>query len=42
MNTRRLCVKNKITNKKYLIYTAKRSHNNGKKNKKLKLMSDQN
>ena len=31
MNTRRLCGKNNITNKKYLIYTAKRSHNNRKK-----------
>ena len=30
MNTR-LCGKNNITNKKYLIYTAKRSHNNRKK-----------
>ena len=32
MSTRRLCGKNNITNKKYLIYTAKRSHNNRKKN----------
>ena len=32
MNTRRLCGKNNIRNKKYLIYTAKRSHNNRKKN----------
>ena len=31
MNTRRLCGKNNITNKKYLIYTAKRSHNRKKK-----------
>ena len=28
MNTRRSCGKNNITNRKYLIYTAKRSHNN--------------
>ena len=34
MNTRRLCRKNNITNKKYLIYTAKRSHNNRKKKNK--------
>ena len=33
MNTRRLCGKNNITNKKYLINTAKRSHNNRKKKK---------
>ena len=32
MNTKRLCGKNNRTNKKYLIYTPKRSHNNRKKN----------
>ena len=42
INTRRLCGENNITNKKNLICTAKRSHNNRKKNKKFTLMSDQN
>ena len=45
INTRRLCGENNITNKKYSIYTAKRTHNNRKKNthtKKTPLMSDQN
>ena len=42
MNTRRLCGKNNITNTKYLIYTAKRSHNRNKNKNKITLMSDQN
>ena len=42
MNTKRLCGKNLITNKKYLIYTAKRSHNRKKNKNKITLMSDQN
>ena len=44
INTRRLCGENNITNKKkYLICTAKRSHNNRKKKEeKFTLMSDQN
>ena len=44
INTRILCGENNITNKKkYLICTAKRSHNNRKKKEeKFTLMSDQN
>ena len=44
INTRRLCGENNITNKKYSIYTAKKTHNNRRKKNthKKTLMSDQN